>query len=140
VGERIAKKQTLFTVPTDANAPPLLRGGRCRCGHLLFPPQHFGCDVCGAAGDAIEPIEFDGEGVLLAFASSHRQQRPGSEKPLVVGTVALDAGPVVESALAVDDTTGLRIGARVRARLIDVGSDDAGRTLVDCFFEPVGAD
>ena len=140
MSERIARKKTLFTVPVDESEPPRLRGTRCRCGRLLFPPQHFGCDGCGAAGDAIRPVEFEADGVLTAFATSHRQQRPGSESPLVVGTVALDAGPVVESTLAVDDASGLRIGARLRARLLDIGADEDGRRIVDCFFEPVGGD
>lgn len=130
----------MFTVPADPDAPPRLRGGRCRCGRLLFPPQRFGCDGCGASGDAIESVEFDAVGVLRAFATSHRQQRPGSDSKLVVGTVALDAGPVVESALAVDDASELRIGGRVRARLLAIGSEDDGRTLVDCFFEPAEVD
>ena len=136
MSERIAKKPTLFTVPADPDAPPRLCGGRCRCGRLLFPAQRFGCDACGAAGDAIRPADFDAEGVLTAFATSHRQRRPGSESPLVVGTIALDAGPVVESALAVEDASGLRIGARMRPRLLDVSVDDDGRRVVDCFFEP----
>jgi hypothetical protein len=140
MSERVATKPTLFTVPADPNAPPRIRGGRCRCGRLLFPPQRFGCDGCGASGDAIEDFDFDGDGVLNTFATSHRQQRPGSDAPLVVGTVALDAGPVIESALAVDDAAGLRIGARVRPRLLEVGTDDDGRTLVDCFFEPAPAE
>ena len=136
LSERIAKKPTLFTVPVDTDAPPLLCGGYCRCGRLLFPAQRFGCDACGAAGDAIRLVEFEGSGVLTAFATSHRQRRPESESPLVVGTIALDAGPVVESSLAVDDESELRIGARMRSRLLDVGVDDDGRRIVDCFFEP----
>jgi uncharacterized OB-fold protein len=106
---------------------------------VFFPPQRMGCDVCGAAGDAIGIVEIAAGGVLKAFATAHRETRPGGTSPLVVGTVALDDGPVVEVVLDVDDESALSVGQRVRGRLIDVGADDAGRTVVDCFFAPVEA-
>jgi uncharacterized OB-fold protein len=139
VSRRIARKQTLFTVPSSRDAPPALLGGRCSCGHVFFPPQRMGCDVCGAAGDAIEIVELAASGVLKAFATAHRQKRPGGSSPLVVGAVLLDDGPLVEVVLDADDATGLAVGQRVRGRLVDVGEDDDGRTVVDCFFAPAGA-
>ena len=37
-----------------------LLGMKCaRCGHVAFPRQSYGCEKCGASGDAIErvPVE-----------------------------------------------------------------------------------
>ena len=139
MSRRIARKQTLFSVPADPDAAPALLGGRCTCGHVFFPPQQMGCDVCGAAGDSIEIVELAASGVLNAFATAHRQTRPGATSPLVVGSVLLDDGPAVEVILDVEDASGLVIGQRVRARLVDVGEDDDGRSLVDCYFAPIEA-
>ena len=137
MSRRIARKKTLFTVPPSRDEAPALLGGRCSCGHVFFPPQRMGCDVCGAAGEAIEISELAASGVLQAFATVHRQTRPGGTSPLIVGVVALDDGPVVEVVLDAADESALSVGRRVRGRLVDVGEDGAGRTLVDCFFGPV---
>jgi uncharacterized OB-fold protein len=139
VSRRIARKKTLFTVPPSAEGAPALLGGRCSCGHVFFPPQQMGCDVCGAAGDAIEIVELAAGGVLKAFAMAHRRTRPGGGSPLVVGVVALDDGPVIEVVIDADDDSALFVGQRVSGRLVDVGEDDAGGSVVDCFFAPLEA-
>ncbi len=140
MNERIAKKRTLFTVPPDLDGEPRLLGARCSGGHLFFPPQKMGCDVCGAHGDDIEIIELAASGVLRTFALAHRQQRPGSAAPLVIGSVVLDAGPAVEVILDVDDPAALRNGQHVVGHLVAVGEDDEGRQIVDCFFAPTGGE
>jgi len=139
VSRRIARKKTLFTVPPSPEGVPALLGGRCSCGHVFFPPQQMGCDVCGAAGDAIEIVELAAGGVLKAFAMVHRRTRPGGGSPLVVGVVALDDGPVIEVVIDADDESALFVGQRVSGRLVDIGEDDAGRSVVDCFFTPLEA-
>jgi hypothetical protein len=139
MSRRIAKKKTLFTVPASPDEAPALRGGRCRCGHVFFPPQQLGCDVCGAAGDAIEIVDLAGAGTLRTYATAHRQQRPGSSAPLIFGTVLLDDGPAVEVVIDAEDEAVLAVGQTVRARLVEVGEDEDGHTLVDCFFAPEGA-
>jgi uncharacterized OB-fold protein len=139
VSRRIARKKTLFTVPPSPDEAPALLGGRCSCGHVFFPPQRMGCDVCGAAGDAIEIVELAAGGVLKSFAMTHRRTRPGGGSPLVVGVVALDGGPVIEVVIDADDESVLSVGQRVSGRLVDVGEDGAGQTVVDCFFAPVEA-
>jgi hypothetical protein len=139
MSRRIAKKKTLFTVPTSPGETPALRGGRCSCGHVFFPPQQLGCDVCGAAGAAIEIVELAGGGILRTFATAHRQKRPGSTAPLIFGTVLLDDGPAVEVVIDAEDEAFLAAGQRVHARLVEVGEDEDGHTLVDCFFASEGA-
>ena len=139
MSRRTAKKKTLFTVPSAPGEAPVLRGGRCSCGHVFFPPQQIGCDVCGASGDAIAIVDLTAAGVLQAFATAHRQTRPGGGVPLIIGAVALDDGPVVEVVLDAEDESELRVGQRVGGRLVEVGEDDDGRAVVDCFFAPLGA-
>lgn len=136
MSERVAKRPTLFTLPPAPSTETKLRGARCSSGHLFFPPQQIGCEVCGAYGDEIEIIELDASGTLQSFALSHRQQRPGSTAPLIIGTVALDAGPALEVVLDVDDTAGLSCGQRVAGHLVDIGEDESSRRIVDCFFAP----
>ncbi len=136
MNERVATKPTLFTVPPAPGSETRLLGARCSGGHLFFPPQQMGCDICGAHGSDIAIVELAALGVLKTFARAYRQQRPGSAAPLVIGTVLLDAGPAVEVILDVDDTDALRCGQRVAGHLVEVGEDEAGRQLVDCFFAP----
>jgi uncharacterized OB-fold protein len=103
---------------------------------VFFPPQQMGCEVCGVYGDEIEIIELDASGTLQTFALAHRQQRPGSTTPLIIGTVALDSGPAVEVILDVEDPAPLSCGQRVAGHLVEVGEDESGRQIVDCFFAP----
>ena len=52
----------------------------------------------------------------------------------------LDDGPAVEVVIDAEDEAVLAAGQKVRARLVDVGEDEDGHTLVDCFFAPEGAE
>jgi len=134
MSERVAKRPTLFIVPAAPSRETVLLGTRCSGGHVSFPPQQMGCEVCGAHGEDIETIELAASGTLTTYAMAHRQQRPGSDSPLVVGSIVLDAGPAVEVVLDVDDTEGLSSGLRVVGHLVPVGEDESGRPIVDCFF------
>ena len=134
MSERVAKSPTLFSVPAEPSSETVLLGTRCSGGHVAFPPERMGCEVCGAHGDEIENIELAASGTLTTFAMAHRQQRAGSTSPLVVGTVVLDAGPAVDVVLDVDDTAELSCGLRVVGHLVPVAEDESGRSIVDCFF------
>jgi uncharacterized OB-fold protein len=134
MSERVAKSPTLFSVPAEPSSETVLLGTRCSGGHVAFPPEQMGCEVCGAHGDEIETIELAASGTLTTFAMAHRQQRAGSTSPLVVGTVVLDAGPAVDVVLDVDDTAELSCGLRVVGNLVPVGEDESGRSILDCFF------
>lgn len=134
MSERVAKSPTLFSVPAAPSTETVLLGTRCSGGHVAFPPERMGCEVCGVYGAEIETIELAASGTLTTFAMSHRQQRAGSTSPLVVGTVVLDAGPAVDVVLDVDDTAELSCGLRVVGHLVPVAEDESGRPILDCFF------
>ena len=139
---RVARCPTLYAVPEDPSASTKLRGGRCSSGHVFFPPQRLGCTICGAHGDDIEIIEFEASGILRSHALSYREKRPGSDLHLIIGTVALDAGPAVEVVLAVDDVAALEPGQRVTGRLVEIAESGEGgeaQIIVDCFFAPAGS-
>jgi uncharacterized OB-fold protein len=145
---RVARCPTLYTVPDDPATSTKLRGGRCSSGHVFFPPQRLGCTTCGAHGESIEIVELEATGILRSHAFSHREKRPGSDQPLIIGTVVLDAGPAIEVVLAVDDLSGLESGQRVNGRLVEVaeageegeaGEGGEAGIIVDCFFAPAGS-
>ena len=144
---RVARCPSLYTLPEDPAASTKLRGGRCSSGHIFFPPQQLGCTTCGAHGEGIEIIELEASGELRSHALSHREKRPGSDLPLIIGTVALDAGPLIEVVLAVDDVAVLECGQRVTGRLVEIaeaggkeetGEGEEAEIIVDCFFAPAG--
>lgn len=91
----------------------MLRCRRCgRCGALAFPPQHYGCEACGAldaerAEELVAPV-----GSVLARATVQRDVF-GHAVPYTVVEVALDAGPVIRALAADERGAGLVIGGRV---------------------------
>lgn len=105
----------------DGGSGPMLRCRRCgRCGALSFPPQHYGCEACGAPDtDRVEELVAP-HGSVLARATVQRDVF-GHPVPYTVVEVALDAGPVVR-VLAFDERgEGLEIGGRVRGVLAPTG-------------------
>ena len=139
MARRVARRKTLFTVPESPEAPPALLCGRCECGHVFFPAQRLGCDRCGAHGDRIEIVEVAARGVLRAFATAHRPKPEEGQRPQVVGTVMLDAGPAFEVILDAREEA-LAVGQRVRGLLVESGHDDEGQIVMDCLFAPEHAD
>jgi uncharacterized OB-fold protein len=135
MARRIARMQTLFTVPESPEAAPALLCGHCECGHVFFPAQRLGCERCGAYGDRIEIVETAARGVLRAFARVYRPRPAEGARPQVLGTVVLDAGPAFEVILAASEED-LSVGQRVRGLLVESGHDEQGRILMDCVFAP----
>jgi len=118
----------------DLPQAPALRGVRCRCGHVAFPPQHQGCEVCGAHGEALEDVLLRGAGRLLASATVHRHGAEHPPVPFTVAELALDDGPVVRGLLASSAPAGLAPGARLVALLEEVRIGD--HALRDLRFAP----
>ncbi|MEC9433805.1 MAG: OB-fold domain-containing protein [Pseudomonadota bacterium] len=118
--------------------PPVLHGGECRCGAVFFPLQPYGCEVCGRHGDDLRPRALAGRGALIAAAVVHiHQNRPGPgaparQAPFVVGSIALDDGPVVRTLL--DAAEAPEPGARMEARLVETGGETP---TLDLRFAPV---
>jgi uncharacterized OB-fold protein len=136
---RVARKKSLFTVPSSPEDPPELLGGSCTCGHLFFPPHRYGCEVCGGDEGRISIVKMPARGVIKSYAVAHLQNRPAGRGPLVVGEVLLDAGPCVTAVLDSRDENKLTVGGRVSGKLVSVG-EESGRVIVDCVFAPEGGD
>lgn len=95
---------------------PRLRGVRCDgCGTTLFPPQGYGCTVCGTFGERLRACEFPAAGTIVSFAEVHRHH--GHPVPFTIADISLDAGPVVRAKLVAGAVP--RIGARAEGRVID---------------------
>lgn len=133
-----ALKPGLYTVPETGSAGiPQLRGGRCSCGHVFFPMQAYGCEVCGRTGEALQPALLEGRGRLVASARVLMHAAKDRTAPFVVASVRLEAGPVVRTLLAQDTTERLPIGRPLQACLVEVGRTEAGEAIVDLRFSPV---
>lgn len=82
---------------------------RCAvCKEVVFPPTPA-CPHCGGTDLAWTAV--GGEGDLYAFTRQHRTA-PGVASPVVIGLVALDAGPRVLARIAAS-ADRLTIGTRV---------------------------
>jgi uncharacterized OB-fold protein len=90
-------KPTLYEARPDGSA--VLKGGCCECGYVFFPMQHFGCERCGRSGESLKPFALSGRGRLVASSLVHMHADAKREAPFVVGTIALDEGPVVRTLL-----------------------------------------
>ena len=116
--------------------PPSLNGGRCRkCGYVFFPPQHYGCESCGAPGEELEAVALPGRGTLHSFATVHLHQGKGIEAPFTVGVILLDGGPAIRSILTTRTGEGLRAGDRMSATMVSQGKDEQGREVMELRFE-----
>lgn len=85
------------------------------CGADLFPPQDYGCTVCGAHGPQLTEVDLPAEGTLHSFAAVHVHK--GQATPFTIGELALDAGPVLRVRLG--DGAEPRIGERLRGTVVE---------------------
>jgi uncharacterized OB-fold protein len=130
-------KPHLYTdTSAHEGARPQLKGGRCQCGYVFFPYQVYGCEKCGATGDALAPVLLDGAGQLVASARVLIHHSPARKPPFVVASVKLDAGPVVRALLAHDTTETLPVGKRMNACLVETAQGEAGTPLGELRFAP----
>ena len=110
----------LFSVSPN----PTLNGGHCRaCRYVFFPPQSYGCESCGAPPEQLESKSLKGEGALSSFATINLHQDRGIETPFTVGVIVLDDGPAIRAVLTHETDEGLKIGDRMRAVVVTVGSE-----------------
>ncbi len=89
----------------------LLKGVRCKnCGSILFPPQPYGCEACGADGASLEDFEFSSRGTLHSFTTVYVHSK--IETPYQVAEVQTAARQYVRARLehpdprVGDDVTG----------------------------------
>lgn len=102
---------------TGKDAPVLLTISRCRRdGHLSYPADERGCQVCGAYGEDMEIQEIPARGTVMNLVTV-RRHRGWPAAPFQIAAVKLDGGPVVRTLLL----SGAH-GDLVRAcRLVDDG-------------------
>lgn len=108
-----AKKATL--VGLAEGGEPYLRAVRCAaCGTLAFPPQHYGCERCGASD--LEDVALAPLGTVIASSVVHIHAQPVPATPFAMAEVKLDGGPVVRARLGNCgfDPHGLRVHGVLR--------------------------
>ena len=107
-------KPTLYT-PSGA-----LLGGRCACGHVFFPMQTYGCEVCGRHGADLQPMTLSGRGTLLSSTVVHIHADKARATPFTIGKVLLADGPVVRT-LLVDPDKEIAPGTAMVTALVSSG-------------------
>ena len=118
----------------SGSAEPTLNGAQCRaCGYIFFPPQWYGCEVCGAGLEQLESKSLAGQGNLSSFATVHLHQGKGIEAPFTVAVIVLDDGPAIRAVLTEKTDAGLKIGDNMRAVLV-AAADDAGALVKELRF------
>jgi len=113
-------------------------GQRCgACGAVSFPRQPYGCETCGAHGEALAAANLAAEGELVSFAQVHRHHGRDIQAPFVMAEVRLSGGPLIRATLGQRDEAGLRIGAAMTGVLV-MGEAASGQAL-ELRFQPKGA-
>lgn len=118
----LLKPQLYRSQGSDADPThPALLGGKCVCGHVFFPMQHFGCERCGRTD--VSPRSLTGRGTLIASARVHLHAGKQREAPFTVGSIRLEDGPIVRT-LLIDDEKPFHPGDAVVTVLMDVHDAD----------------
>jgi len=119
----------------DSTGNPSLNGGKCRaCGYVFFPPQHYGCESCGAPPEKLDVVQLAGCGRLHSYATVHLHMGKDIEAPFTIGLIVLDDGPAISSTLTNRTDEGLAIGDRMKSVLVAAGTDQAGIEMVELRF------
>jgi len=116
-----------------------LNGVSCKaCGFLAFPHQSYGCERCGASGEALSERPLSPHGRLNAFASVHLHFGKDIEAPFIIGTITLDDGPTVRCTLMDRDETHLSHGDKVVAKVFVNDRPDPDNPKREIRFEREG--
>lgn len=95
-----------------------LRCTKCiACGNTMFPPQSYGCDVCGASGGGFSEIRLRASGRIVAAVEV--RVHPTRSVPFTVGMVRLDESDLVVSAPIVSADApepGTCVSGRIQAK------------------------
>lgn len=116
---------------------PCLRGQRCsHCGQVAFPPNPYGCEVCGSSGDAVVEERLAGHGRLLAFVTTNHANQRDIPVPYTVASIALDSGPVIRSLMIKPTDEGLKVGDVVEAVIVEGNRGaSAGQSVPEIRFQ-----
>ncbi len=97
----------------------VLVGRKCSaCGRVHFPPQDYGCEGCGAHGEAFAEVDVNGAGRIKGLIALHRHDLAGVPTPAFIAEIELDDGPALEAILDAADGASLSTGDRVSAVLV----------------------
>jgi uncharacterized OB-fold protein len=119
--------------------PHLIGGRRKRDGRIVFPAP------TGPEGAHYDPVPLKTEGVLWSFTVQRFRPKsppyagPDDErtfKPFALGYVELAGQVIVESRIATDDFSALRVGQPMRLVTQSFGKDADGTDIVTFAFEP----
>ncbi len=95
----------------------LLRGVHCRrCESLLFPPQQYGCEACGAEGQQLTEALIPAAGVLHSFTTVY--VHPTVEVPFQVAEVLTEARQPIRARLEHPEP---ELGGRVEGHVQLIG-------------------
>jgi len=122
------KKPQLYS-PTPghdakAGSPAALKGVKCACGHVAFPPQQYGCERCGRHGDDLQAVQLSGEGRLLASSTVHMHAAAYPVAPFTVVEVELEHGVVTRGLLADGQSADVKPGMAVQCVLQTEPAED----------------
>lgn len=81
------------------------------CDMTRYPAQTYGCEQCGAHGEALRQVDLAARGVISSWATVHAHRTIPA--PYTVVEVTLDDGPLVRGLL--DPATRATAGTRVEA-------------------------
>ncbi|MGB3625616.1 MAG: OB-fold domain-containing protein [Henriciella sp.] len=119
---------------------PRLKGQHCcACGRVAFPPNPYGCEICGASGEQIEEQLLDGKGRLLAFVTTHHANQRDIAVPYTVASIALEDGPVIRALMKTPTDAELNVNDAVEAVLVS-SETAAGDASPQLRFQRSGAD
>lgn len=128
---KLLKPDTYTENGTSAHPDrPALQGGRCTCGTVFFPMQTYGCEVCGAHGDALKEQALSGVGTLVSSATVYidmgQPRLAVPAVPFIVGEIALEDGPVIRAILSAASEDELAPGQQMATTLVGIGDDERG--------------
>lgn len=131
---------TLVIGPVEGGpAAPRLIGGRHKAsGKIVFPMP------TGAEAEAFEPTPLKTEGTLWSFTVQRFAPKPPfigerdqqAFKPYAVGYVELPGELIVESRLAIEDFSALRLGLPMRLTLAPFAKTETGEIVHTFAFAP----
>ncbi len=109
-----AAAATWSTVPGGA----VIHARHCaKCGTVVFPPQEYGCTICGAQGEALSPRDIPATGTLVAAAVVHNHAT--FPVPFTMAELKLDSGHVIRALLLGEGEP--RHAARYRGIGLEIG-------------------
>jgi uncharacterized OB-fold protein len=101
--------------------------------------QTFGCERCGKSGNDLQPKTLRARGTLITAAVVHLHADKHRTAPFAIGTVVLEAGPVVRALLSDLALATKALRKTVAGEWVQVTLED-GTKLLDLRFKSEAKD